>query len=60
MAYYFMTEKKKGEYIPLDITQSKYFTKLSKYNKKGVFPLLIIANRKNLDILGKYILIKTR
>ena len=32
----------------------------AKYNKKGVFPLLIIANRKNLDILGKYILIKTR
>lgn len=27
----------------------------AKYNKKGVFPLLIIANRKNLDVLGKYI-----
>ena len=39
MAYYFMTEKKKGEYIPLDITQSKYFTKLSKYNKKGALSL---------------------
>ena len=33
MAYYFMVEKKKGEYIPLDINNSKYFTRTS--NLKG-------------------------
>jgi len=39
MAYYFMVEKKKGEYTPIDITKSKYFTKISKYTKEGAVSL---------------------
>ena len=35
MAYYFMVEKKKGEYIPLDITNSKYFSRISNLKGKG-------------------------
>ena len=34
MAYYFMVEKKKGQYIPLDITKSKCFSRTS--NLKGI------------------------
>lgn len=30
----------------------------AKYIKKGIFPILIIANKKNLSMLGKYIEIK--
>ena len=30
----------------------------AKYNRKGVFPILIIANKKNLSVLGKYIKIR--
>lgn len=30
----------------------------AKHNTKGVFPILIIANKKNLDIIGKYIKIE--
>lgn len=33
MAYYLTVEKKRGEYMPLDITNSKYFTRIS--NLKG-------------------------
>ena len=29
MAYYFMVEEKRGKYLPLDITKSKYFSRLS-------------------------------
>lgn len=36
MAYYFTVSKKKGEYTPLDITKSKYFTKLSKFKGLGL------------------------
>ena len=36
MAYYFTVSKKKGEYTPLDITKSKYFTKLSKCKGLGL------------------------
>lgn len=36
MAYYFTVSKKRGEYIPLDITKSKYFTKLSKFKGLGL------------------------
>ena len=32
----------------------------AKYNRKGVFPLLIIANKKNLSILSKYIKIREK
>lgn len=34
MAYYFMVQNKKGEFIPLDITKSKCFTRLS--NSRGM------------------------
>ena len=34
MAYYFTVQKKKGEYTPIDITKSKFFTRVS--NLKGV------------------------
>lgn len=30
----------------------------AKHNAKGVFPILIMANKKNLDIIGKYIKIE--
>ena len=33
MAYYLTIEKKKGYYVPLEITKSKYFSRLS--NLKG-------------------------
>ena len=36
MAYYFTVSKKKGEYTPLDITKSKYFTKLSRFKGLGL------------------------
>ena len=38
MAYYLMVEKKRGEYMPLDITKSKCFTRLSnlKSNKANL------------------------
>lgn len=36
MAYYFTVSKKKGEYTPLNITKSKYFTKLSRYKGLGL------------------------
>ena len=39
MAYYFMVEKKKGEYFPLDITKSKHFIKLTNLSKKGACSL---------------------
>lgn len=32
----------------------------AKYNRKGIFPILIIANKKNLSILGKYIKIREK
>ena len=34
MSYYFMVQTKKGEYIPLDITKSKCFARMS--NSKGM------------------------
>ena len=34
MAYYFMVEKKKGDYESLDIAKSKYFVRMSKF--KGI------------------------
>ena len=36
MAYYFMVSKKKGEYTPLDIKKTPYFTKTSKFNGYGM------------------------
>lgn len=36
MAYYFTYQKKKGEYIPIDITKSKYFTRLSNFKGMGM------------------------
>lgn len=35
MAYYLTVEKRKGEYTPIDITTSKYFTRLSNLKGKG-------------------------
>ncbi|MDO4394971.1 MAG: hypothetical protein Q4C23_03210 [Mycoplasmatota bacterium] len=42
MAYYFMTQSKKGEYTPLDISSSKYFYLKRRYQKKYAFTLLEI------------------
>ena len=36
MAYYFTYQKKKGEYVPIDITKSKYFTRLSNFKNMGM------------------------
>ena len=36
MAYYFTVQKKKGEYTPIDITKSKYFTRISNYKGMGM------------------------
>ena len=36
MAYYFTVQKKRGEYTPIDITKSKYFTRLSNYKGMGM------------------------
>ncbi len=36
MAYYLTVSRKKGEYTPLDITKSKYFTRNSRYRNMGV------------------------
>ena len=35
MAYYFMVEKKRGKYEPIDITKSIYFMKQSNFSKLG-------------------------
>ena len=35
MAYYLTIEKKKGEYTPIDVTQSKYYTRLSNFKGAG-------------------------
>lgn len=39
MAYYFTIEKKKGEYLPLDIKLSKYFQVNPKYKKDKAYTL---------------------
>lgn len=39
MAYYFMVEKKKGEYLPLDIRCSRYFQLSPKYKKACAYTL---------------------
>lgn len=44
--------------IRTDETQQTSYR--AKYNRKGVFPILIIANKKNLSILGKYIKISEK
>lgn len=44
MAYYFMVEKKKGQYLPLDITKATCFSKKSNYNKEAACSL------KEIDI----------
>ena len=36
MAYYMTIQKKKGEYTPIDITKSKYFTRISKFKGMGM------------------------
>lgn len=36
MAYYFTVQKKKGEYTPIDITNSKYFTRMSNFKGMGM------------------------
>lgn len=35
MAYYLTIEKKKGEYTPIDITKSKYYSRLSNFKGMG-------------------------
>ena len=42
------------EWIVIRTDESQETSRV-KYNRKGVFPLLIIANKKNLSILSKYI-----
>lgn len=39
MAYYFMAEKKRGEYLQLDIRKSKYFPTIPKFNKPFAYTL---------------------
>lgn len=39
MAYYFMVEKKRGEFQPIDICKSKYYFNGRKYDKKCAYSL---------------------
>ena len=43
MAYYLTIEKKKGEFTPINVTKSKYFSRLSKFKGNG-------ASLQELDI----------
>ena len=47
------------EWIVIRTDESQEVYK-AKYNRKGIFPILIIANKKNLSILGKYIKIRDK
>lgn len=39
MAYYFMVERNKGQYQPLNISESKYFQTIPKFKKIGAYNL---------------------
>ena len=43
------------EWLVIRTEETQQIPYRAKYNRKGEFPILIIANKKNFDIVGKYI-----
>lgn len=46
------------DWLVIRINETQKSPYRAKCNRKGIFPILIIANKKNLSMLGKYIEIK--